>query len=64
MMNVADEMEWYCCGLILLHYLQDRLIMIGKCLKYYSPDKFGWLWRRNRRLAVFSKGEGVPTIVV
>ena len=27
MMNVADEMEWYCCGLILLHYLQDRVII-------------------------------------
>ena len=25
-------------------------------LKYYSPDKFGW--RRNRCLAVFSRGEG------
>ena len=33
MINVADEMEWYCCGLILLHYLQDRVIMIGKSFK-------------------------------
>ena len=37
MMNVADEMEWYCCGIILLHYLQDRVIMIGKSFKILWP---------------------------
>ena len=36
-MNVIDEMEWYCCGLILLHYLQDRVIMIGKSFKILQP---------------------------
>ena len=35
-MNVAGDMEWYCCGLVLLHYLQDRLIMIGKSYKIFS----------------------------
>ena len=33
MMNVADEMEWYCCGIILLHCVKDRVIMIGKSFK-------------------------------
>ena len=52
MMNVADEMEWYCCGLILLHYLQDWLIMIGKSAQINSVGG------GNRRLAVFSRREG------
>ena len=51
-MNVADEMEWYCCGLILLHYLQDWLIMIGKSAQINSVGG------GNRRLAVFSRREG------
>ena len=34
---------------------------MGNLLKYYSPDKFGW--RRNRRLAVFSRGGGAPKFV-